>query len=86
MPQRSLGTAWKTTLVLNLLCVALVAVPLALLLGYRLPVGTFGLSILKDPVGRPFLVVDHVSTQGWLVGYDSNRHQLETWEGTIIPQ
>ncbi len=86
MSVRSLVAAWKTTLVLNLLCLVLVAVPWALWLGCRLPVGTFGLSILKDPVGTPFLVVDHVSTQGWLVGYDSHRHRLQTWEGTILPQ
>ncbi len=86
MSLRSLAAAWKTTLVLNLLCLALVAIPSALWLGCRLPVGTFGLSVLRDPVGTPFLVVDHVSTQGWLVGYDCHSHRLQTWEGTILPQ
>lgn len=83
---RSLVQAWKSTLVLNLVCVVMCVTLLALVQGCRLPLGHFGVSLLNDPGGRPFVVVDHVSTRGWLLGYDSHQQRLETWEGTILPQ
>ena len=83
---RSFVQAWKATLLLNLTCLALCAGALALFHGCRLPVGSFGVTLLHDPVGRSFVVVDHVSTRGWLLGYDSRHHRLETWEGTVLLQ
>jgi len=82
---RSLVHAWKSTLVLNLLCVVVCATLLAFVQGFRLPLGSFGVTLLNDPVGRPFVVVDHVSTRGWLLAYDSRQQRAETWEGTILP-
>lgn len=80
---RQLIVAWKATLVVNLLSVAACVGFLALVCGQRLPLGTFGVSVLNDPRGRPFVVIDHASTRGWLLGYDARFHRLQTWEGTI---
>lgn len=78
--------AWKGTLLLNLLSASACAVLLTLALGHRLPLGTFGISLLNDPVGRPYVVIDHASARGWLLGFDARHRRLEAWEGTIRVQ
>lgn len=80
---RPLLQAWKATLVLNLLSALGCAVLLTLGCGHRLPLGTFGVSILSDPQGRPYVVVDHTSRKGWLLAYDHRHRRVEAWEGTI---
>lgn len=80
---RAFVQAWKSTLVVNLLFLCSSALLMALTLGYRLPVGTFGVSLLNDPIGRPYVVIDHSSARGWLLGFDARHGRIEAWEGTI---
>lgn len=75
--------AWKSTVVVNLLFFVACALMLALTLGYRLPVGAFGVSLLSDPGGRPYVVIDHTSARGWLLGFDAHHRRIQAWEGTI---
>lgn len=80
---RTFVQAWKSTLVVNLLFLCSCTMLLALTLGYRLPLGTFGVSVLNDMGGRAYVVIDHASDRGWLLGFDALHGRLEAWEGTI---
>ncbi|HXE71746.1 MAG TPA: hypothetical protein VNO81_03715 [Candidatus Nitrosotenuis sp.] len=77
--------ALKATLVLHVLLLGLLAWGLALYGGWRLHLGSYGVSLLSDPAGRAFVLIDHRQS-GWLVGYDPAEARLRAWRGPVVVQ
>ncbi len=82
-PTRVWVQAFKASLLVCLTLILLCATALYLADGRRIPIGSGGVTVLRDVNGQPYLVVDRRKAPGMMVALDLSQVSLQVYTGAI---